>query len=293
MKLYHYISISFILIVACTIASSLARATKNKPTRSKKSNAITLNDKKYTIFVDLTNVLIKENQIGFAKEIGYGVLASYAITHWKSPGYRCLDMLAAMSNHETQKPHITITLNNRVMPRCLVELQEGKKTCAQAKTEIKQGIEHLDTEKFFSSTKEKTLMTDIMNLILDPTTVSTMIEPVKGTVQLVEKLKAAGHTVLLVGNTPGELYAIAESMFPDIIKLFDGVVISSQVNMVKPDVAIYNHVIAAHNLDPAHCIVIEDLEASAAAARTLGMQAIVFDKPSHVIKKLKNYGIRI
>ena len=283
MKFYKYVSLSFLLIVTGSIAKI-----SHKKTITKNTNA-----NKYTIIVDLTNVLIKENQIGFAKKIGYGVLASYAITHWKSPGYRCLDMLAAMSKHESQKPHITITLNNRIIPRCLVELQEGKKTCAQAKTEITEGINLLDSQKFFSSCKEKELMADIMNLVLDPKTVSTMIEPVKPTVQLVQKLKAAGHQVLLVGNTPGELYAIAESMFPDIIQLFDGIVISSQAKLVKPDVAIYNHAITTHNLNPANCIVIEDLESSATAARTLGMQAIVFDKISHVTSKLKKCGVNL
>ena len=67
-------------------------------------------------------------------------------------------MLAEMSKHELQKPHITITLQSRTIPRCLVELQEGKKNCEETKVEIAQAIELLDTHKFFSSTKEKKLM---------------------------------------------------------------------------------------------------------------------------------------
>jgi HAD superfamily hydrolase (TIGR01509 family) len=134
-------------------------------------------------------------------------------------------------------------------------------------------------------------MTNIMNLILDPETVAVMIELVKPTVQLIQKLKAAGHQVYLIGNTPEELYATAQNKFPDIIKLFDGIVISSQIKMVKPDTAIYNHAVSTYNLNPANCIVIEDLEASASTARTLGMQAIVFDKISNVTKKLKRYGV--
>src|SRR5438309_7216320 len=196
MKAYHSISVSFFLIVACAIA----RAPRAKKTITEDKQP------KHTIIFDLTNVVIKENQVGFAKKIGYGILASYAITHWKSPGYRCLDMLHAMSNHESQKPHITITLKTRVMPRCLVELQEGKKTCAQAKDEIAQGIEHLDAQKFFGSCKEKSLMANIMILILDPDAVASVIEPIKPTIQLIDKLKAAGHRVGLVANVPDELW---------------------------------------------------------------------------------------
>ena len=294
MRFYQYVSISFLLIF---VALSFTKASKGSRNASKgvRKNIIaaeTGSQKKYVIIFDLTNVLIKENQTGFAKKIGYGTLASYTITHWKNPGYRCLDMLAAMSMHETQKPHITITLKTRTMPRCIVELQEGKKTCAETKTEIAQCIELLDAQKFFSSTKEKILMINIMNLILDPEAVSSVIEPVKPTVQLIQKLKTAGHQVYLFANAPEELYATAHKKFPDIIKLFDGIVISYQAKAVKPDISIFNHLITTHNLNPADCILIDDLEESSAAARTLGMQAIVFDKASHVTNKLKKCGVK-
>ncbi|HSC25344.1 MAG TPA: HAD-IA family hydrolase [Candidatus Babeliales bacterium] len=247
--------------------------------------------KKYVILFDLTNVLIKENQVGFAKKIGYGTLASYTLTHWKNPGHRCLDMLAAISKHETQKPHISITLKDRIMPRCIVELQEGKKTCAETKGELTQSIAQLDTEKFFSSIKEKNLMTTIINLILDPETVASVIEPIKPMIQLAQKLKNAGHKIYIVGNAAEELYAIVKNTYPDILKHFDGAVISSHIKIIKPNIAVFNHLCTAYNLDPKDCILIDDLEETAAAARQLGMQTIVHDKISHVIKKLKKCGV--
>ncbi len=246
---------------------------------------------KQIIIFDLTNVVIKENQIGFAKKIGYGNLASYAITHWKNPGHRCLDMLEEISKLESQKPHIILPLEKRTMPRCLVELQEGKKTCAQARDEIAQGMHILDEQKFFSSVKEKELMKDIMDLVLDPQTVTTMIEPVKSTVQLIHRLKAAGHEVGCCANVPAELYAASQQKFDHVLQHFDWIVISSHENIVKP--ALLNHAVNKHNLNPNNCILIDDLEISADAARKLGMQAIVCDKPSHLASKLKKCGIKI
>jgi len=249
------------------------------------------NQEKQTVFFDLTNVVIKENQIGFAKKIGYGVLASYAVTHWKSPGYRCLDMLHAMSNHESQKPHITITLKNRTMPRCLVELQEGKKTALQAKDEILKTIEILDQEKHFNSTKEKMLMINIMNTILDPTITACMIEPIKSTIQLAQKLKSAGHSIYIFANAPNELYTTIQKKYPDIINLFDGVIISSEVKAVKPSVTIFNHALTTHNFTPHNCILIDDLQETVDAAQKIGMKAFVYDK--NISKKLKQCGIKI
>ncbi len=279
MKVFQCISISFLLIL--TQATS-AKRTTTTPTPHK-----------HVIIFDLTNIVIKENQIGFAKKIGYGTLASYAITHWKNPGHRCLDMLDAISNLESQKPHIVLTLQKRTLPRCLVELQEGKKTCAQAREEITQGIQMLDEQKFFSSVKEKELMKDIMDLVLDPQTVTVMIEPVKSTTQLIQKLKDAGHPVYCCANAPKELYTTSQQKFPELIGQFDGIVISSHINEIKPGEAILKHLMETHKLNPAHCIVIEDQKEAADTATRMGMQAIVCDKPSHLTSRLKKCGVRI
>jgi len=285
MRFYHYLCISFLLIFIYTITQT-ARKQKNITP----SNALS---KKYTILFDLPNVLIKEDQVGFSKKIGYGVLASYTITHWKNPGHRCLDMLATMSTHEEQKPHITIMLNNRTLPRCLVELQEGKKTCAQVKTEIMQCIQQLDTQKYFSSIKEKNLMATIMDLVLDPEVTATIIEPIKSTIQLAQKLKSAGHSIYIFANAPHELHVALQSKYPEILALFDGAVVSSHVKTVKPDPAIFNHLLTTYNLDPQNCILIDALEDSVNAAKTLGMQGIVYDKTSNVISKLKKCGVKL
>ncbi len=279
MKIFQCISISFLLIL-----TQLISAKKTAPTQA---------PQKHVIIFDLTNVVIKENQIGFAKKIGYGTLASYAITHWKNPGHRCLDMLDEMSKNESHKPHVVLTLQKRTMPRCLVELQEGKKTCAQAREDITQGMQMLDEQKFFTSVKEKELMKEIMDLVLDPQTVTVMIEPVKSSVQLIQKLKDAGHPVYCCANAPKELYATSAQKLPELIGQFDGIVISSHINEIKPGEAILKHLMKTHNLNPTHCIVIEDQKEAADTATKMGMQAIVCDKPSHLASRLKKCGVRI
>jgi len=275
MRLHHTLSISFLLMFMCS--PYFAKATKGR-----------LNQP--IILFDLMNVIIKENPTGFAKQIGYGNIANYMLTHWRHPGYRCLDMLDAMSKQEIQKPHIHVSLKKKIMPRSLIELQEGKKTAAQAKDEILACIELLDTQQHFSSHKEKMLMTNIMNIVLDPHATASMIEPIKSTVQLVRKLKSAGYTLYLFANAPTELYAAVQKKYPDIINMFDGVFISSEIKTIKPDPAIFNHVLTTHNLVPQNCILIDDLPETVTVAQKLGMQAFVYEK--NVGSKLRKCGIR-
>jgi FMN phosphatase YigB (HAD superfamily) len=269
-----------------------AKMQKDRSIRKNKNNkSHSAHIEKYVVLFDLMNVVIKENYGEFAKRIGYARLAGYTFTHFKNPGFCCLDMLDAMSKHETQKPHIHITLKNRALPRCLIELQEGKKNATQVKDEIVQCIECLHMQNHFSSAKEKALMTDIMTLALDPQSTTWMMEPVKTTAQLVPKLKAAGHTVYLFANAPDELYTAVQKKYPHIIAQFDGIVISSQIKTAKPDPVIFNHLLTTHKLSPENCILIDDAQESVTAAKKLGMQAFVYDKK--VEKNLKKCGVKI
>jgi HAD superfamily hydrolase (TIGR01509 family) len=277
MRLHYILSISSLLIFIFII-----------PKTYKKIQSVDTHQ--HVIIFDLMNVIIKENSAGFAKQIGYGKIASYTLTHWRHPGYRCLDMLDAMSNCEAQKPHITVTLKNKTMPRSLIELQEGKKTASQTKDEILQAITMLDAQKHFSSMKEKELMINIMNIILDPNATASMIEPIKSTINLAQKLKSAGYSIYIFANAPAELYTAIEKKYPDIINIFDGVVISSNIKTIKPDVAIFDHLFATHNLQPEYCILIDDLPETVIAAKQLGMQAFVHDK--NLVGKLKKCGVK-
>ncbi len=290
MRLHYSVSISFLLIFMCGHHSAHPLLQRRKQTPAI-SNTLMNKQKEQAIIFDLMNVIIKENQAGFTKKIGYGNIASYTFTHWKHPGYRCLDMLEAMSKHETQKPHICITLKKRTMPRCLIEFQEGKKTAQQTKDEILKTIELLDEEKHFSSTKEKMLMINIMSTILDPETTASMIEPIKTTIQLAQKLKSAGYPIYIFANAPNELYTAFKKKHPDIINMFDGAIISSDIKTVKPSPVIFNHLLTTHNLVPHNCILIDDLQETVDAAQQLGLQAFVYDK--NIANKIKRCGIKI
>src|SRR5438477_12401769 len=127
MRAYDFFFI-MILIIANTMTLTIQKTSFKKKSYVKDQLFVQNNQKPIIIF-DLINVLFKESYTGFAQKIGYAKLANYAITHWKNPGHRCLDMLNAISNQETQKPSVTIQLSGRTMPHCIVELHAGKKTC--------------------------------------------------------------------------------------------------------------------------------------------------------------------
>ena len=62
-----------------------------------------------------------------------------------------------------------------------------------------------------------------------------------------------------------------------VLKAFDGLVISGEVNIVKPDRAIYQHLLDTYGLKAEECIFIDDNAANIAAGESLGVRGYLFD----------------
>jgi len=151
----------------------------------------------------------------------------------------------------------------------------------------------LSMQKFFSSAKEKNLMTSIMELVLNPTVAENVIEPIKPTIQLIKQLKSNGYSVYLFANAPHELYTALQKKHASIIQLFDGTLFSCHTHMVKPNRSMFEHLIAHHNLNPKQCILIDDLPETAIVAKEFGMMPIIYRKHHQMKKELKKLGVRL
>jgi glucose-1-phosphatase len=62
----------------------------------------------------------------------------------------------------------------------------------------------------------------------------------------------------------------------ELAELFDVVVLSSEVGMVKPDVKIFNFTSDKIGILAEDCLMVDDLEININAARQAGMQGVVF-----------------
>ncbi len=254
---------------------------KNRPTNAS------------VIIFDITGVLFRENRKVFAQKIGPGTLARYTLTHWKNPGNTCLSMLSNMSCDSTHSPTTPFKLNGYLMPQCIVDLHQGSKTYAQTHVEITKYIKQLHIQNYFKSPMEKNITQHIVDLIFDPEQLPDLTKPIAPMVRLARQLKAAGYQLYLLANLPDELFQILSTTYPDIIELFDGKIISSQVNMVKPNIKIFSHLLETYQLNPETCILIDEKEENIAAAQQVGITGIMFNRTRTVIRKLKKLGIRL
>ena len=114
------------------------------------------------------------------------------------------------------------------------------------------------------------------------------LQPIAGTVSLLDDLAAAGAHLYLLSNMPASTYDFL-SRKHRFFSHFKYLVISGQILLIKPDPAIYKHLVEKTGIVPAESVFIDDLPRNVAAARDCGLHAIQFRDPESCRQELRAY----
>ncbi|HEY6706305.1 MAG TPA: HAD family phosphatase [Actinomycetota bacterium] len=98
---------------------------------------------------------------------------------------------------------------------------------------------------------------------------------VGGTVEVLAELRAAGVPVYALTNWSAETFGIARERF-EFLEWFDGVLVSGEERMIKPDPAIFRLLLDRFGLDPEATFYVDDSEPNVEAAGRLGFDAVRF-----------------
>ena len=93
------------------------------------------------------------------------------------------------------------------------------------------------------------------------------------TIDIVRELKAQGTPLYCLTNFSREKFPLIRRRF-DVFDLFDGIVVSAEIGMVKPEPAVYRYLIERFGLEAPACLFVDDVEANVGAASSFGMQAV-------------------
>src|SRR5579863_1588162 len=250
------------------------------------------NAKKIIIF-DLEGVLFKENKPAFVKKIGFGDLAKYTLRTWSTPESICLDALQCISTHEVKTHTIPLMHRGRSMPCCIMDWQLGDKDHVQVRQELAQHIDALAAKNYFKNEQDRDLTKRILDITLNPEHLADITAPISPMVQLAKQLKQNGYRLFLLSNLANEHYDILRTKYPEIAQLFDGIVISAHVKMLKPHKQIYQHVLETYHLKAQECIFIDNQKENVDAAQQCGIAGITHKNVGKTKTELIRLGIKI
>ena len=122
-----------------------------------------------------------------------------------------------------------------------------------------------------------------MTAILDGIRDSLVEKP--DTVQLIRNLQERGTPLYCLSNMPASVYAHLRQRH-NFWDAFSGIVISGEVQMMKPEPEVFRHLLAAFNLRAEESVFIDDLPANIESARQLGLRAICFKDAAQCRREL-------
>lgn len=114
---------------------------------------------------------------------------------------------------------------------------------------------------------------------------------ISGTVEILKKLHAdAKYRLLALTNWSSETFPVAKRDYR-LLDLFEGILVSGDEKLVKPDRRIYELLISRFNIKPDEAVFIDDSEKNVLGARAVGLHAIHFKDPETLANSLRTMGV--
>jgi 2-haloacid dehalogenase len=120
-----------------------------------------------------------------------------------------------------------------------------------------------------------------------PETLGGAIEP---TVAVLRDLRATDVRLYALSNWSAETFPIARPRYP-FLDWFDGIVISGQEGLIKPDARIFEVLLERYELQPSQTVFIDDHVPNVDAAAALGMWALRFTDAGTLRGDLRGLGL--
>jgi 2-haloacid dehalogenase len=110
------------------------------------------------------------------------------------------------------------------------------------------------------------------------------------TVDLARRLKAKGFPLYALTNFSREKMALVRPRY-DFFTLFDAMVVSGDIGIVKPDPAIYRHLLNRFALVADETLFIDDSDVNVAAAADAGLRAVRYHSAPQLGAELIRSGL--
>jgi 2-haloacid dehalogenase len=115
--------------------------------------------------------------------------------------------------------------------------------------------------------------------------------PIIESVNILQELHAKeGIRIVALTNWSAETFPIARGLY-DFLGLFEGILVSGDEKLVKPDPAIYELILDRYDIDRAKAIFIDDNKTNIEASNNLGLEGWHFTSPEDLRKRIEDLKI--
>lgn len=237
------------------------------------------------IIWDLGDVLVKNDKIGIAREIGISHLAARLFLDRKSPHIqqRLFEVLGELDKDPEHYWKGRMPDGSHLPPimcRWMAGLIKGSDMLAL----FDQYFALPENHSFFISEREKALFRRTIEVSFNPEILAAHTYIVDEGLAILKECTEARdahgmpHRHIVLSNWDPEAFTLFHDQNPEFFRLFDDLIVSGFIGMIKPHKEIFHYLLKTYNFDPKECIFIDDQQANIIAARECGIPSILFNK---------------
>ena len=119
--------------------------------------------------------------------------------------------------------------------------------------------------------------------------IDMLVGDIPGTVEIFNALRREAPRVYAITNWNQDTFKLARGRYP-FLEDFDGIIVSGDEKLIKPDRAIFDLFFARYGVTAAECIFIDDNAKNIDAARALGMTGHHFKSAEALRMELRGLG---
>jgi len=239
---------------------------------------------KHFIF-DFGGVLVTTNKYKSFQHLGLTNLAECTIRLGLNPfklnQYITTTLFATLDSIE--KEYTLRTINpyypaydekGNQLPLLMCTWLQGSMTCSEIRCLINQAID--EHPQWFKCNAEQRMIKNILRMIFTPEYfIDSRTISYEG-IEFIKKCKLKGHTIYGLSNWDTESFVLLKAKYPELFDLFDGIVISGEINANKPHETIYQTLLQRYTLQPQDCWFIDDQKENIIAAQKLNINAVMY-----------------
>lgn len=244
------------------------------------------NSKKVIIF-DLGDVVFKSSKAKQAYPLISTILAHPSIIFTMMTFDIRYELFALLSNILPDGSDAQVMYNQgHKLPQIWIDWMIGKQTARYIETEALSYLTKTDMD-----TNKKRVLRKVVQTVFNPKKLTAAQKPIKPIVKLIKQLKENGYKLYVLSNWDKESFPLMLQKHDKVFKLFNGIMISGEAGIGKPNPHFYTTLLQKYHLDPHECIFIDDEPKNVETAQNLGITAILNKSIIETYEELYKLGV--